>query len=294
MVTTNYKIIDTQDFNLRKQDLNSPKIGVRNSVPKDDIAVVPTGEELGCLRMGGDSPGFLVVAHHQPPHLPVLDLVRRPRQGEKHLHDRVGCRTNIEVIFPHTVLALEVALHNSSHSSVLLRKSCSNSDEIVSGVKDDESPVRDSSRHKRSVVHDTNIGDRTSVCSFQHPDHLDRAPHHQVALGISRYDFARIGECNTDDILRFLDLLREESLPPHQNVPLDAPYVEVALPTGDQDVVSLLIEPDGEDPVGGGGGGGEENGLDLLLLKLAPDRDVWLVSPVNNGELGTTFTGSVD
>ena len=64
----------------------------------------------------------------------------------------------------------------------------------------------------------------------------------------------------------------------------------MALAAGDQDVVPLLVEPDGEDPVRGGGGGGEEDRLDLLLLKLGPDRDVWLVRAINYGKLRTTLT----
>ena len=107
--------------------------------------------------------------------------------------------------------------------------------------------------------------------SFQHPDNLDGAPNHQIALCVSRNDLPRVGEGDTDYVLWFLNLLGEESLPAHQDVPLYAPYVEVAFAAGDQDVVALLIEPDGEHPVGGRGGGGEEDRLDLLLLELGPD-----------------------
>ena len=224
--------------------------------------------------------------------LPILDLIGWAFEGEEHLHYWVGGGSHVEVVLPHPVLALEVPLHNCSNSSVLLWKSCSHADEIVARVKDNKSSVRDASRHKRTIVHDTDVCYWTRMSSLQHSDHLDRPPDHQIPLSVARDDFTGVGEGDADDVFWLLDLLGEESLSAHQDVPLNAPNVEVALTTGDEDVVPLLVEPDGQHPVRGGRGGGEQHRLDLLLLKLGPDRDVRLICPVHYRQLRAAFSGT--
>ena len=60
-------------LNLDEKDKNlySPKVSVRNTVPKYDIAVISAREELRRLRVRGDTPRLLVVTHQQTAHLGV-------------------------------------------------------------------------------------------------------------------------------------------------------------------------------------------------------------------------------
>ena len=57
--------------NEKEKNLHSPKVSVRNAVPKYDIAVISAREELRRLRVRGDAPRLLVVTHQQTTHLGV-------------------------------------------------------------------------------------------------------------------------------------------------------------------------------------------------------------------------------
>ena len=57
--------------NEKDKNLYSPKVSVRNAVPKYDVAVISASEELRRLRVRGDTPRLLVVTHQQTAHLGV-------------------------------------------------------------------------------------------------------------------------------------------------------------------------------------------------------------------------------
>ena len=60
----------------------------------------------------------------------------------------------------------------------------------------------------------------------------------------------------------------------------------MSLATADQDVVSLVIELDGQHLVRRRCGLGDHAGWDLLLVKVSPHGDVGLLRSVHHGKLG--------
>ena len=65
------EILKVKNLDEKDKNLYSPKVSVRNSVPKYDIAVISAGEELRRLWVRGDTPRLLVVTHQQTAHLGV-------------------------------------------------------------------------------------------------------------------------------------------------------------------------------------------------------------------------------
>ena len=65
------EILRIKNLDEKDKNLHGPKVSVRNTVPKYDIAVISAREELRRLWVRGDTPRLLVVTHQQTAHLGV-------------------------------------------------------------------------------------------------------------------------------------------------------------------------------------------------------------------------------
>ena len=65
------EILKVKNLDEKDKNLHCPKVSVRNTVPKYDIAVISAREELRRLWVRGDTPRLLVVTHQQTAHLGV-------------------------------------------------------------------------------------------------------------------------------------------------------------------------------------------------------------------------------